>query len=215
MEELPHRNTREILLAELDNHPLLTDQDRSHILLVLEGLKQACVIELVNPDKAGYVSGHEDEYEQNTEDFNNTVRELEELFRKLNIPYYMLAEHVEEEEGLAACTVNEFFIGKDPGTLEKLKNMEAEPDDEKKQTEFARIMDIPATAIDAWNHGNIKDPKTLPDSIKKSELINFVDFALSADHWQEELEFVKKRADAIKNLAPDLYTKIVDADYIS
>ena len=208
MEKLPGLNKREILLSELNSHYLLTNQDRSHILLVLEGLKQACQIEIYNPDKTGYKSGHENEYEQNTTDFKKTIEDLQELFQKLNLPYHLDINHVQEEDGMPAHTVAEFLIGKDQETLTKLKNVSKEVGG----SEDAKIFDIPATAIDAWNNGTTKDLETLPDDIRNSEVFQFIDFALSEDHWKEEIEFVRRRADAIKNLAPELYAKIAASE---
>jgi len=45
--------------------------------------------------------------------------------------------------------------------------------------------------------------------VLSSDYIHFLDFILSKDHWQEELEFVKRRAEEVKRLAPDLYAKII------
>ena len=50
----------------------------------------------------------------------------------------------------------------------------------------------------------------LPKEIAEQDYIAFLKFVLSKENWQEELETVKKWAEAIKTTDPDLYKREVE-----
>ena len=211
IEKLPESNRRERLLSELDN-TLFTYQDKIDLVLVLEGLKSVCSIEIVNPAKTAYEPDSENEYIKNTEEFNKSLNMLEELLKELDLPYHKTTGHSEEKPGEPAHDFVDFSVGKNQESLEALKKISAEPDEKKKQAEYGRIFEIPPTAVEAWATGRIKNIDTLPDEVKESEMFNFIYFAPSEDHWEEELEFVKRRVETIKILAPSLYAQTISSD---
>lgn len=197
-EESPEKNRRDTLLIELKDFEIITDQDRVFLLLVLEGLKSVCDIELVNPDHSTYEN--ETDYQEWNREYQKAISKLEELLKRFHLPYTL--EHY-RKEGQYPYDGVLFSVGKDEVSLQALHNIRSEE-------EFGHVFEIPDTAISGYVNGrSLNDLDTLPDSVKDSDYFHFLDFRLSEDHWEEELEFVKRRAEQVKRLAPDLYTKIV------
>lgn len=200
---------REFLLAELENCELVTDQDRTHLILVMEGLKDVCNVELVNPSESAYGHNGGESYTENTQEFHRNRERLESTLKKLNLPYEIIAgRHEAEDHGGMDYDFFEFDIGKDQASLDLLHRAGQEIDPEKKQEALGRVFGIPPTAVKAWKERKIKQHNTLPADILESDAAKFIDFALSEDHWQEEFEVVRQRAETIKRLAPDLYRKM-------
>jgi len=47
----------------------------------------------------------------------------------------------------------------------------------------------------------------LPEEISSAEYMAFDTFVLSPDHWQEEIETVKKWAETVRKLSPVIYAR--------
>ncbi len=191
------KNRRDTLLKELSGLEIVTNQDRVFLLLVLEGLKSVCDIQLVNPDRSAYKS--EADYQDWTREYNKAISKVEELLKRFRLPYTL---DYYRDDGRYSCEGAVFQVGKDEASLQALQNV-------RQPEEFGHVFEIPDTAISGWIDERIMDLDSLPDSVKKGDCFHFIDFMLSEDHWQEELEFVKRRAEQVKQLAPDLYAKIV------
>lgn len=186
-----------------------TDQDRVHLILVLVELKRVCNIEIVNPDKEAYVKGFEENYQKNTVDFEAGINCLQHALKQLNLPFRLARGHVDRDHDSPGYSFASFDISKEQNFLDALVEIDNESDEKIKYERLGNIFDIPETAIRAWTKGNIKDTDALPGYIKKSEYYNFIDFVLSEDHWEEELEITAKRAGVIKQIAPQLYKDII------
>lgn len=73
---------------------------------------------------------------------------------------------------------------------------------------YARLMGFPQTAIDAFLGRIPRLPEEERSATYTVDLI--MNFIHSKDHWEEELEFLRKRTELIKQYAPNLYAEIMD-----
>lgn len=196
-EKSPEKNRRDTLLTELKDFEIITNQDRVFLLLVLEGLKSACDIQLVNPDRPLYKK--EADYQDRNLEYKRAISKIEELLQRFRLPYTL---EYYRDEGRYPCENAIFEIGKDEASLQASRNVHS-------VEEQGRVLGIPDTAISGFIDERVIENDSLPDSVKGSDYFHFIDFRLSEDHWQEELEFVKRRAEQVKQLAPELYSQIV------
>ncbi|PJE77199.1 hypothetical protein COV05_00475 [Candidatus Uhrbacteria bacterium CG10_big_fil_rev_8_21_14_0_10_48_16] len=186
------KSRREVLLSELKDCELITNQDRVSLLLVLEGLKSACDIQLYSLYRFPGVK--ESVYKEADREYQKTISTVKGLLEKFHLPYELTF-------GEPPLETAYFQIGKDTASLQALL-------DSRDTEEEGRAFGIPDTAISQLADKN-KSREILPAEVLSSDYIHFLDFILSKDHWQEELEFVKRRAEEVKRLAPDLYAKII------
>ncbi|MST04353.1 MAG: hypothetical protein EXS49_02190 [Candidatus Pacebacteria bacterium] len=207
MEELPQLNKVEILLSKLEAYKLFTDQDKVNLILVLEGAKSICEIELNNPSKEAYEKNADVVYQENTEEFEKSISVLEALIQELGLFYDKMAFHNNESQ--PEYDGVEFIVSKVQEKVDLFRKIEEEKNDEKRGIEFGKIFEIPDTAIKAFESGKLKLPEDLPSEIKQEEAFYFIYFAFSEDYWQEEFEIVRRRAEIVKEIAPNLYAKIV------
>ncbi len=108
-------------------------------------------------------------------------------------------------------------------TAEQLKEAILLVDHEK----MGRLFGIPETAVQAYvkarEEGREKELlfenlgewwQSLPEEEKKSlteeekEIFDFLTFTLSRQHWEEELEVLRRRREVIKTKAPNLYEEL-------
>lgn len=96
---------------------------------------------------------------------------------------------------------------------------------------IGRLFGFPETAVKAyervaslaWNEKGERVPvdwgeiskgvlvgsEDLPPDAKKQDFVAFAEFALSAEHWREELDKARDWADEIRKVDPDLYARKV------
>lgn len=99
-----------------------------------------------------------------------------------------------------AKTVLRLAIACDEEILEKLEKTDPAKDHE----EFGNLMGYPKTAVDAF----LNKEKRLPRDAYPADREVIFQIILSKDHWQEELEILRKWSGAIKEYAPDLYAQL-------
>ena len=89
-------------------------------------------------------------------------------------------------------------------TLKHLANTMAIEDINIYNSERGKLLGIPTTAINGFNSKNTITSSNLPpDAIAEFKYANFIP---SNDHWQEELEIIKKSNAAVRKIAPELFT---------
>jgi hypothetical protein len=76
--------------------------------------------------------------------------------------------------------------------------------------QFGILMGYPKTAVEAFCSGNRENllPLNFELPPEYRDLEKFVQFRLSRDHWQEELEFVRGWLDEVRWRAPKLFARI-------
>lgn len=113
-----------------------------------------------------------------------------------------------------------FFIGRNREVTALLAELSSQ---KNVDAELGRLYGIPKTALEAFveydQQGGLgsgkedlffKDEETLPVEVREQEFMAFMEFQLSKDNWQDELETAKHWAEEIKKVSPKLYNEKVE-----
>lgn len=192
MEGLPTKENREQdLIKKLESFYFLPTGSIVDIICVYKKIKPATIVDIF----------HDPDYPE--EYFHQDVASVAETLKSLGLPYSIETVSVDEEFEEA-----HIIIAQNKEKLEKVKaaSVNAEKGWDRS---IGEALGYPQTAIEAFINGTTTKPSELPEEVRDSDHIKFLGFLLSRDHWQEELEEVRKRADMVRQTAPDLYNKIV------
>lgn len=185
-------------IKEIENLDFIDNQSKVDIILTYKKVKPSSKVELFF--KPGYESYSE-------RDFKANIDKVERIFKDLSLRYVL--EISEEEKDFRVAV---FYIGKDIECRDRIKNAFGEKDNDKKDLNAGNELGYPPTAIEGYRSGKIKKFDSLPEEVRNSEYVKFLNFLLSEDHWEDELKAVKERANALKEISPELYRKITATD---
>ncbi len=180
---------------EIEGFDFLDDQSKVDIILTLKKKKPSSKIELFF--KPGYES-------YTKEDFKNNLDKIEGVFKNTSLPYDL---EISKENDFHVAV---FYVGQDNEHLDKIKKAFSEKENVKRDLVIGENLGYPKTAIEGYISRKFKKNDSLPEKVKNSEYINFLNFKLSEEHWEDELKAVKERSDALKQISPNLYRKIVE-----
>ncbi|HBM45998.1 MAG: hypothetical protein UT05_C0001G0025 [Parcubacteria group bacterium GW2011_GWF2_38_76] len=204
MESLPNKKqeNKEIILEtlkNLENFDFLPNQNKVDLICVYQKIKPASKIEIFfKPGYQSYTEG----------DFKHNLSSLKTVLDDLGLPYNVHVDDFDKEEVAAI-----FYVGKDQHSLHE--TMKAFQDSTKDRDKvIGKSLGYPETAIQAYSERKLKKISALPEEIRKSEYIKFLNFQLSEDHWQDEVEDVKKRAKLIKEVDETFYRKIINSQKV-
>ncbi len=174
---------------ELAECTFLSANDKADIVLMMEGKKDAAVISTIGSlgDRSA-----EELFEKNT-------AHIQRILKSAHLPY----DFFREREGRFITA--SFCVGSNMATMEKLRVVRDMKDIRAKTAAEGRLFGFPETAIEGYLHDKRKDNKTLPEEIRSSEAMPFLNFRLSEDHWQDEWKTVAARAEQVGALAPAIY----------
>jgi len=173
-------------------------QDRASLFLTAKGLKPATILELV------FEPGHQ-EYTEN--DYSADINNCEQMLRDLGLPYE--PEHYNDDEDLERHI---FLVGKDQQSLKDLATAERADNSDYYSYGMAlgKALGYPETAIIADATKSAMPISEYPPELLNDPSRKFCVFALSREHWQEEMEVVKQQAEFIKKEDPSLYNAILN-----
>jgi hypothetical protein len=184
-------------------HPFSVD--KINILLVASGLKPASDVRFSIREENG-VTGNK---------FELSEKEIEEnlsLLKKLGIYFIQPKRKVEEsrwrkgaKKEVTESEEIEILIGHTQEELDLLVKAWGTGD----HRALGRALGFAPTAIEAFAKGDKLDESIMPREIQTSEAMNFNPGRLSADHWQEELEYYQKWAEYIRRVSPNLYDQMI------
>lgn len=108
--------------------------------------------------------------------------------------------------------VDKILFARDLETLDRLKQAFVKNNDK----EIGFILGYPESAINAYIEGkkfDEADYKNLPakekEKLKKGEILNFINFGLSKNNWQEELKIIQEYQKLIRQKSPNIYKEIL------
>ncbi len=205
-----HESPISALEMELLGNTWINSHEKTGIVLVKLGLKPAANFSyLFYTDYEEYGPDFEDEY-------ISSIKKTKEILKKQRIPF--MEKHTKFVNSAGEGAKNEFFIGNNWNELNEL--ITASEVDSSPEYDFAMgtALGYPQTAIEAYSRyiigsqsEQMLDNGELPEEVRNKEYMKYLNFRLSRDHWQEELEVVKQSAEAIKAHTPALYSQIVAA----
>ena len=93
------------------------------------------------------------------------------------------------------------FISKDKNDISELiKSI-----DNKDDCRIGMLLGYPKTAVDAFTDGSRIGRNELSPEVRYSEILNFVQFVLSKNNWQEEVGLVQGWVDELKSVSEITY----------
>jgi hypothetical protein len=182
----------------------LHNTEKESLILILAGAKPATEV--------SFQQG----LSESKEDFLERVQSARQLFQESGIAIAENEKTVQvktEDTGKEQpWTVVDFFLSRDSAKAEQAKALaySNRPEDEEN---FGLLMGYPKTAVESYikslDEKYSQEPE-LPEEIDFAEYMEFKNFIISKDHWQDELETVKQWAETIRTVAPDLYREITN-----
>lgn len=194
----------------LEELPLLRD-DRMNLVLTYYGEKPCTTIEIDYFAKKPLAETGEAEEKR---------AQLEEALLASGLEFSVIETEEIDENGFDYKEFK-FLIGKDKNVIAELQKAIEEGDTETE----GRLYGFPDTAVEAFVRGHREDRfgevmldekkwwKELSEEEKEKLLeegvLNFKNFKLSKEHYQEELETLRKWQGLIKEKAPGLYQELM------
>ena len=162
------------------------DDDKVDLLLTVIGEKPACFLEFGRPTR-------DDKTTQEVEDVKDSIQ----IFCEQNA---LVCDEIRHESDNWTDVV--LCIGKDKEIVLDLEHSDIQ--------ERGRVLGFPDSAVSVFKKDELlMSEEELPREVKESDYIKFLNFRLSRDHWQEELESVRHRAEMVRTHFPGLYDRIV------
>ena len=182
-------------------------QDKMELALLYLGEKPAIWIDTPISHRVFYKSERKREEVEILNKLSVEKENLEQVLKDLNLVYELQKNEVENEETYSI--EYSFLVAKNSENFSRLKNA-IKAEDSK---EIGLILGYPKTAVEAFDSGKELDYKKLPEKeIKKlteEETSKFLDFHLSENNWQEELNLTRRHQALIKEKFPNLYKEVI------
>lgn len=187
--------------------------DKIDILLVRSGAKPSAVTNLGRGEIAeiGDLHGEFPSVpKEKIEKISNFLSELGLLY-SIGSPENIENQELQENGSIIILRRQtiDIFMAMHQSDLDKLVTSIRSCDDEK----TGEALGYPDTAIEAYvkKDSRYEDRAELPQEIKESPYYHFIRFALSPDHWQEEIKTAQKWADVVKTNSPRLFEEFIEA----
>lgn len=194
-DELTISKVERVSIARVEGLPI-RDFDKVDLVLLLAGLKIAIDINVPRDNN----------------DWQNIIKYL---------GLYFL-----EDEELGDESKRKIYVARSQEDVEKLRNAFKQSND----IELGILSGYPLSAVENYNNTtkellnlDLKEADVanllknrymelvdLPPDVEVEEILPFIHFHLSTKNWKGEIEVVRKWVDTIKDLDPDLYTRITD-----
>lgn len=178
--------------------------DKISIILARGGFKKATDIEF---ETDGWKNGEDEKHLDDNllEEFDNFLIEAGLNFEKTkNIEKARYTYPNEEKRNVERAS---YIYGRSKEDIQKLKKAMEENDEDI----MGKMFGFPQTAIDAFKKGEIINDNDLPKEIREQDYFKFAtSFKMSKDHWREELDYIKKWADFVKETSPKIYEEYLE-----
>ena len=171
---------------------IIADQEIADILLVWDGFKPAAMVELSYFPRLKF----------SRKEFYKKIGDLEKILQKLNLKYRLQVNYPKRKKEVTRYS----YVARNQRKLKEIIAADAEINTKKRRLKVGLLLGYPKTAIHAF--ANSKVLNRFPSYVLKREELKFLNFRLSK-HWKEELVYLKRKAEVIKRIVPDLYIKII------
>lgn len=197
-------------IQSLEKLPL-GSQDRMNLILTYLGEKPASTVEIEYFAKKPL---------ETVEEIIKEKEGLEQTLNEVGLEFKMLETEKTDENGFDEKEFK-FLVAENRENLDELEKATLEGDDKK----IGSLFGFPETAIEAFDKGKREERlaetmldegewwKKLSSKEKKAfleeKVLNFLNFKLSKEHWEEELGQVRKWQKTLEKEAPELYQEIL------
>ena len=159
--------------------------------------------------------------EMTAEELADASKEVEKSFKEMNLLFSpkerMVRTKIPPDGKEGYLSYKRYKLSKNKKALDyfcNIKDVDLSDDTirGKENRDLGKFYGFPDSAIEAFMKGPnaVIQRWKLPKEIAEQDYIAFLKFVLSKENWQEELETVKKWAEAIKTTDPDLYKREVE-----
>lgn len=204
LEDKREKEKREVEMIEKSP---LEYQDKMELALLYLGEKPAIWIDTPTSHRVFYKSEKKREEIKIFNKLSAEKENLEQVLKDLKLVYEFQKNEIDDEKTYGI--EYSFLVAKNSENLSRLKDA-IQIEDGK---ETGLILGYPKTAVEAFDSNNTLDYKKLPkeeiEKLIEEGTSKFLDFHLSKDHWQEELNLVKRHQALIKEKFPNLYKEII------
>lgn len=141
---------------------------------------------------------------------------IQKVLEQAGMKFEIVEKSEKTEEGVELKRYT-FLIAKKEEVLEALKKAFELKDHET----MGRLFGYPETAVEAFVKGEIISdyskwwwslPEEKRKDLEKEGIMNLLNFSLSKEHWEEELETLRRWQKVIKEKAPKLWEKLEKAN---
>ncbi len=196
------------LAERIENLPT-DDTLKADLILVWKGYKKATEIGL----------GDKNEYREESKD--HISQNAEKLFTDLGLSFAKIVPNTEEggehhdKAHLGSAYFENYIVAGKKEDAELLLSYLDINGPQVSDSQYGAMYGFPKTAVEAFANREREDQDQvlgrdeLPEEIQAQDYAAFIWFMLSKDHWQQELEEIKERAETIKSIDPALYERMV------
>ena len=191
---------QEKALVEKIRELKIDERGREDLLLAWKGYKPVAAIAI---DIAS-----DPHYKPTEEEYTKAIQDAEKTFKDLGLAYEDF-----DIKGKEKHLAHGYHIARKKEDLEAMNYIQSidftsqRYIDEDIAYKEGLLWGFPETACRAFANGRefryVHDD--LPNEILRNDYMAFYNFSMSKSHLQEELKFIKKRADEIKRLDPEYY----------
>lgn len=174
---------------------LITDQEIVDLLLVWCAFKPTAMIELSYYPRSKF----------SRKDFLEKTGELEKIFKKIGFHYQLYINHPKNKKEITRYSC----VARSEKKLNELLAAYSEKNIKVRRLKLGALLGYPVTAVRAFANGTSLRLEDLPTSILRKDELKFLNFRLSK-HWDAELAYLKRKAETIRKVAPDFFTKIIN-----
>lgn len=169
------------------------DSSRIDLALAIEGLKRATDIQIPYAD------------DESAESIQVKIQEAEEFFKENELQFV-----ANQRKDIQDLNWKEYIVGKNKEDVLAFQQAWNLPETLVVKDRIGTLSGFPQTSVDAYTDKNALIAEAeIPEIIRNQEYMAFCSFKFSKANWQDEIETVKKWAEAIKNRHPKIYERRV------
>ncbi len=182
-------------IASLEDIDMLAI-DKAWILLVFAGLKPTALLTL----ESGIWADGEAEKQIDEKTWFN----LQLILDQLAVKY---STHTSIMGGQKHMQIMNIFVSKKTRLIEEVASAHEHGNDRL----LGELFGFPPTAVQAFLDDDCLDPSALPQSTTDVdfEAMKFLNHRLSKRNWREEVSYLPKYAEQVKQLSPAVYSQCV------
>lgn len=204
-----------IFIKELEKSNTLADTHKIDLLLAWRKRKPISIIEFMIPSSVGKDKTQREETERRKSEVKNTYALIRSMGLTVEMQEPYILTHDDDEKTYHHFPIT---VASSKSKAQRFTTLLSKKEDSMAIKAQGIMLGYPATAsaaYAAWRENPelenelVLDKQVLPSEIRGQEYMAFLQFRLSRDHWEQELETVKQWADTIRSISPTLYAATI------
>ncbi len=191
------RNKENLLKELLKFNKILDYKSMADIVLVWSGFKPTAMVAISYLSKSGF----------SKKEFLKSIDNLKNILNGLKLKYQLNINYPKSSQEITKYS----YITKTNLMLKKIIIADTKKNTKQRRLKTGKLLGYPISAVNAFAKSgafNCLGLQNLPPDVLKNKYIKFLNFRLSKKNWKKEMEYVKKKAQMIKRISPELYKRI-------